>query len=207
MSIEELKNDPSYSLLLVLPHDDILSFLSKYLHANTLTMRVYFGLLLLLAAIQVSVAALDVHSGQLDFWALLKYFCIGALPGFLVLVPLHEGLHGLAYKLSGAGKISFGVNWRFFYFYAVADRFVASRRVFVFVALFPFIVISLLLIIPLFFVPLPCKWVLMGALFLHTTACAGDFAMMAFYEHYRQAKELLTFDVVAEKRSYFYVRE
>ncbi|MEO1263625.1 MAG: DUF3267 domain-containing protein [Bacteroidota bacterium] len=207
MTIQSLQNNPSYSLLLVLPHNDILPFISKYLNAKTAVMRFYFGFLVAVSLGMILWAAWDIEQGSIGFWQLLKYFMLGAVPVFLLLIPLHEGLHGLAYLFVGAKKISFGANLRMFYFYAVADRYIARRNDFIFVAILPFLVVSAIACISMFFVPVHWKWMFVGVLFIHTTACAGDFAMLGFYESYRHAKDLLTYDDVREKRSYFYVRE
>ncbi len=207
MSIKDLHNDPSYSLLLMLHHDEILPFVEKQITSKTVTIRTYLGLNILLLAIILLVATLDIWHGQASFWEVMKFFGLGAILVFIILIPVHEGLHGLAYKLAGAPKISFGANWRMFYFYAVADQFVTNKKSFIFIALLPFAVISILTLSFLFFVPIAMKWVMLGVLFMHTAACAGDFAMLSFYEQNRHVKELLTYDDVAQKRSYFYVRE
>ena len=207
MTIKDLHNDPSFTLLLMLPHDEIMPFVENQIKSKTATIRTYFGLNILLAAIIILIATLDIWKDRASLWEVLEYFGLGSLLVFVVLIPVHEGLHGLAYKLTGAPKISFGANWRMFYFYAVADQFVADKKSFIFIALLPFAVISILIIPSLFFVALTMKWILLGVLFMHTAACVGDFAMLSFYEQNRQAKELLTYDDVSQKRSFFYVRE
>ena len=206
-SIHDLQNDPSYSLLLVLHHDEILPFVSKHINTKTAALRFYFGFLLAISLGMLGWAVLDVKNELITIWALLKFFFLGAVPVFFILIPLHEAIHGVAYKIAGAPKISFGANWRMFYFYAVADKFIANRKAFIFVALLPFIIINLSALVSLAFVPVIWKWLLIGVLFIHTTACAGDFAMLGFYEEYRHADDLLTYDDVKERRSYFYLRE
>ena len=195
------------SLLLVLPHDEVVPFITDQFNRKTFAIWGYLGLNILLIAIIITVGALDISNEAMSFWGILKYFGIGSILVFTVLVIVHESLHGLAYKLVGAPKISFGANWRMFYFYAMADSFVTNRKSFVFIALLPFLVISILVLSVLPFAAVHWKWLWLGVLFVHTTACAGDFAMLGFYEQYRHAGELLTYDDVSEKRSYFYVRE
>jgi hypothetical protein len=47
--------------------------------------------------------------------------------------------------------------------------------------------------------------VCLGALWLHTAGCAGDFALVNFlYKHRRKA--LVTYDDVETARSFFYAR-
>ena len=207
MTIKDLHNDPSYTLLLMLPHDEIMPFVENQIKSKTATIRLYFALNILLAATVLLIATLNIWQNRIGFWEVLEYFGMGSLLVFIVLIPIHEGLHGLAYKITGAPKISFGANWRMFYFYAVADQFVANKKSFIFIALLPFAIISILIVPFLFFVALAIKWILLGVLFMHTAACVGDFAMLSFYEQNRHAKELLTYDDVSQKRSYFYVRE
>ena len=207
MSIKDLKNNPSYSLLLVLPHDEMAPFISEQFSGKTMAVRGYLALNFLLVAIILLIATFDIRNEAIDIWSVMKYFGAGSILFFIVLVIIHEGLHGLAYKLVGAPKISFGANWRMFYFYAVADRFVIRRKSFIFIALIPFVVISVLVLAAMFVAPIHWKWLLFGILFIHTTACAGDFAMLGFYERYRNAREMLTYDDVSEKRSYFYLKE
>ncbi len=207
MTIEKLQNDPSYSLLLMLPHDDILPFVEKQFYSKTVIIRTFLALNVLLLAMAIGLAAFDIWHGRLTFWDILSYLSIGTLIVFTIMIPVHEGLHGLAYKLVGAPTISFGVNWKKFYFFAVADRFIVARKPFTFIALLPFATISLLGLATLAVGSLPVRWIAIGVLLMHTTACAGDFAMLSFYEQYRHARELLTYDDVSQKRSYFYVRE
>ncbi len=207
MTAPELQNNPSYHLLLMLPHDEIMPFVEEQFRNKSAIIKVYIGLNILLLAAMIVVAKFDISNGLIGGFSILKYIGVGALLVFTVGIPLHEGLHGLAYKLSGAPKISFGGNWRKFYFYAVADQFVANKVSFFFVALLPFVAINAFSLIPVFFVEISAKWILLGILFFHTTACAGDFAMLGFYEQHRHCKELLTFDDVEGKQSYFYARE
>lgn len=207
MNIDDLRDNPSYTLLLMLPHDNALSFVEKQIRGKTVIVRTYIIFNLLLLTTILLLAALDIWQGHLTFLVLLKYFGIGSILVFTVLIPVHEGLHGLAYKIIGAPEISFGANWRKFYFYAVANRFLVNKKAFLFVALLPFLVISLVVLALLIFATVHLKWALLSIFLLHSAACAGDFAMLGFYEEHRYAKELLTYDDVEQKRSYFYVRE
>ncbi len=45
-----------------------------------------------------------------------------------------------------------------------------------------------------------------SAMFFHATMCAGDFAMLSYFEFHRD-KELYTFDDVGKKTSYFYFKK
>lgn len=206
MTAEQLQQDPSFRLLLILPHDNLLPFLQEQLSSKSRTIYYYIGLHIVILASIIVIGAMDISTGMISWNGIFKSFGLGALLVFTVLIIIHEGIHGLAYKIAGAPKISFGVNWRKLYFYAAADQFVVSRKSFLFIALAPFIVISSVSLAGLFFAGVSLKWVLLSVLLVHTGACAGDFAMLAFYEKHRHVGKLLTFDDVERKISYFYVK-
>ncbi|MCB0522069.1 MAG: DUF3267 domain-containing protein [Lewinellaceae bacterium] len=207
MTTQQLEHNPSYHPLLVVSHNDLLPFIQEQFSSGTWTIRSYLALLIVLLSGIVLFGWIDIVNGAISWGTLLKYMGLGTLLVFTLIIPLHEGLHGLAYKIAGAPKVSYGVNWRKFYFYAVADRFVIDRKAFYFIGLLPFLVVSVLSILLMFFVPVQFKWLLISVLFMHTGACAGDIALFSFYEQHKNYKELLTFDDVEKKLSFFYVRE
>jgi hypothetical protein len=130
---------------------------------------------------------------------------LGFFVFFAVLLPLHELIHGLAYKLVGAKAVSYHADWRKLTFYAAADGFVASTREFYGVALAPFVIINAGLLLGYVLAGPPVAWVCLGALWLHTGGCAGDFALVSFLHRHRR-KALVTYDDVAAAKSFFYAR-
>lgn len=128
---------------------------------------------------------------------------LGFVLTLTLLVPLHEGIHGLAYKLVGAPEVQYGSDIKKFIFYAMADRFVVGFPRFLAVALAPFLVINLFAVLAIFYVSLNYQWLLLGVLLMHTGACAGDFAMLSFFLRHR-GEGMLTYDDVSGKLSYFY---
>jgi uncharacterized membrane protein YpjA len=72
-----------------------------------------------------------------------------------------------------------------------------------FVALIPYILISIALIILIFYLPGLWKWSLSVLLFVHATMCAGDFAMLNFY-YINRHRKIYTWDDADEKMAYFY---
>ncbi len=130
---------------------------------------------------------------------------LGFFVFFLVLLPLHELIHGLAYRLVGAKVVSYHADWRKLTFYAAVDRFVASTGEFCGVALAPFAIINAGLLLGYVLAEPPVTWVCLGALWLHTAGCAGDFALVNFlYKHRHRA--LVTYDDVGAAKSFFYAR-
>ncbi len=135
----------------------------------------------------------------------LAHLGLGFFVFFVVLIPLHELIHGLGYKLVGAKVVSYHADWRKLTFYAAADGFVASSREFCGVALAPFTILNAGLLLGYGLAEPPVAWVCLGALLLHTGGCAGDFALVNFcYRHRRQA--LVTYDDVRAAKSFFYAR-
>ncbi|MDX1939663.1 MAG: DUF3267 domain-containing protein, partial [Saprospiraceae bacterium] len=144
--------------------------------------------------------------GQISIWNIINYTLIGFGLTLTILIPVHEALHGLAYKILGAPKVAFGGNLRQFYFYAVADRFVIGKSGFRILALTPFIVISMISIMGILLMSVKMQWMLWGVLLMHTGACAGDFGLLGFYKRH-QGSEIFTFDDVKEKVAYFFQKK
>ncbi len=124
---------------------------------------------------------------------------------FVVLVPFHEALHGLVYKAIGATDVRYNISLRQFYAYAIAHNFVADHRQFAWVALAPFLVISMLLVMAAAFWP-PLRFVLVGTLLVHTAGTSGDFAMLN-YLWLNRHQEVFTYDDAVSHTSYFYGRQ
>jgi hypothetical protein len=121
----------------------------------------------------------------------------------LLSVPVHELLHVMPYYLTGARNIRAGMDLRQYLFYVTAHRYVAGPSQFRLIAMFPFVLISITLLVLLFFVPDLWKWSLSAFLFLHATMCAGDFALLNFYALNRK-KEIYTWDDADKKEAYFF---
>ncbi len=129
-------------------------------------------------------------------------FVLATLTLVIVILPLHEAVHALAYWIAGARRIRWGVMPRLLAAYVVAERFVAGRGVFVFVALAPFFVINAALL------AMAVAWPQLAAYFLsvllwHIAGVSGDWALLNFYWHERR-REIYTVD--EEGVSYFYAR-
>lgn len=207
MTVQELRRNGNFQPLLMLRHDELLPFIQEQMRNRTWTMRGYFLLNFVLVGFLVWQVMADVQGDRLAMGKILQYFVLGTFLVFTLFIPCHEGIHGLAYKIVGAPKVSFGANWRKFYFYAIADQFVASRKVFIFIALAPFVVLSAFLLCSIGLASPAFRWLWYGALLMHTGACVGDFAMLSFYEKHRNFSEILTFDDVEEQRSFFYMKD
>ena len=203
MTVEELRNDARYECWLTLRHHEILPFVQEEFSQHSPLLRFYIYLNVLLLVLMIGLGAWQAYQGMITVGKIIQYSSLGMVLVLTLLVPVHEGIHGLAYKLIGAPKVKFGSDIRKFIFYAMADHFVVGPGHFRFVALAPFGIINFFAFFALFFVSLPYQWLLLGVLLMHLGACAGDFAMLSFFYRHRR-EEVYTYDDVAGQVSYFY---
>ncbi len=109
------------------------------------------------------------------------------------------------YLRQGARNTSYNVNLKKFYFMALADKFVADRKEFSVVALAPFVTITAILIILFFVAGTNWQLTVIGVFLAHTAMCSGDFGLLSYFEFHRD-KEVVTYDDVESRRSFFYAR-
>jgi hypothetical protein len=205
-TVEQITKDPRFQLLDKLHYDDILDFATAYVRKRTRSMFFYLVLVSVFFLLQWSAFLYGILANSMNTVSLLKQFLYGLIISLTIVIPFHELIHALVYLLLGAKKIRFGAVLKHFAFYAVADDFVANRNAFIFLALSPFIIVSLLNIAGFIFVHGYASYTYISVLFFHATMCAGDFALLSYFEYHRD-KELYTFDDVGNKISYFYFKK
>lgn len=187
-----------------LDHKELVPFIRNYLGKRTRTKYLYIMLNLLFLLTALFLFFHSVKSEGLSFATSFGWLAYG-FASTLLLIPIHECIHALAYRMMGAKHTSFDANIRKFYFLAMADQFVSSRREFQFVALAPFVLISLLLLFAMMIVPVNWQLMISGVLFMHTACCSGDFGMLCYFEVHRE-KELVTYDDRKAGQTYFFAR-
>jgi hypothetical protein len=166
---------PEHDLAVVLKHDDILPFVRIYFRKWNPVMLAYWSFSLIIVAATVFFLLTSGSSSRLVF------FFMGFVL-FFFLVPIHELIHGIGYRLAGARKVTYKAVWRKLVFYAMADGFFTGRKQFVLLAIAPFALINSLLILVVFSVPESYSaWLAAGALVMHTAGCAGDFALISYF--------------------------
>ncbi len=197
--INEL-NTASYRLIAELEHEQIIPFVQQYSKkANLVNIPYWVFSILLVGWIGASFAM----PFDLDITKRFGYFLLGFICFIVILLPIHEVLHGAVYKLLGAKRVLIKVQWRQMVVVAIADRFVVNTRQFYWLALTPFIVINTSLIILWMQAGEVLQFVILGALFMHTAGCSGDFAFCSFFWQNRN-QELYTYDEYDIKKSYFF---
>lgn len=138
-------------------------------------------------------------SGWSALWQLL-----GGILGLFVLLPIHEFIHGLAFKSIGATKVGYGYSLKSLMVYAYSQLFPTTMREVAFVAVMPFLVITAGLVIGWVIWPVySLFWAIL--LLIHTSACVGDFVLIRYYLKNRHRTIYTYDDVENERRSYFFV--
>ena len=204
---EDLQNNSSFELLSEVSHQNLREFVVEQIKREKYIIRFYSayqGIMLGILIYIITRSVVFSVKGQPE-----KLLSIGLamLFSFTALIIIHELFHALAYLLTGARKISFGVILKKFVFYALADRQVIAPRAFHVVALAPFVVVKLVCLVVIFATgDIQLRYFFMTIMCLHSLFCAGDMAMLAFYNLHR-GKEIYNFDNRSEGKTYFYIRK
>ena len=202
---ETLLRDPGYRQILELDFSEMIPFVLKNIRKRGIIPLLYTGINMLFLLFIIIYAIWGLRTELLDggkiFWQLLT----GILAGSILVIAPHELLHGLAYRVLGARKIHFGVDLQQFIFYVSANRFPISKGQLAFLAMTPFVLINLLVIVLTFTWADPFTLFSASLLFCHNIMCIGDFAIVN-YACIHKGK-LYTFDDTANKKSYFFERE
>jgi len=196
---EELK-EKGYELCDQFEHTEMVPFIQPYLKPNNPVMIFFWGFNIVIL-ITVVISWLILPEGKSD--ALMKFGVGAAL--FALLIPIHELIHGIGYKLAGAPKVSYKAHIKKLIFYAMADRFVIASKPFILLAIAPFIIINSLLITGIAISPAHLNYILAGALLMHTSGCAGDFALISYY-YVNRSKEIVTYDDQSAQITYFFTK-
>jgi hypothetical protein len=201
LSIDELEDGSAYEKVLTLPYDDLAPFVISGLRTLTLPMMLVWTVAIVFAALTLFLWPRS--GGTSEHPGILMGLAAGLILIPLLLVPLHELLHLIPFRLAGARDIRVGADLRQGIVYVTAHRFVAGLNLFAVVALTPFLLITASMVAVMFFVPPWWQWVLTLALLAHTTMCAGDAALLGYLERYR-GRKVYTWDDADKKEAYFY---
>ncbi|MBN2636995.1 MAG: DUF3267 domain-containing protein [Prolixibacteraceae bacterium] len=203
-SIHELRESADYKLIGKLSHNEIKEFVMHRISEGgklVFSYMIYqiamilFGMFFFTRSI---ILAFNGNFEPLFFSLAALVFC------FTFLIIIHELLHALALKFTGAKKINIGGYLKKFIFYAEADKHVLNRKQFSFVALTPLFVVKIVTLIGIvLFFHHPAAYFFIFLMSAHSLFCAGDIGLLTLFYHEKNA-EIFTFDVKAEKTSYYY---
>jgi len=201
--INTLKNDPGYRQVLELDFDNMIPFVLDNIRKRSFISILYavVNATLFLFILYIIISGRLAH--QFTWGLVLRQSLTGLFAGSILVIPVHELLHGFAYRILGARKIRFGADLQQFIFYVTADRHPVTGRELYFLALTPFLLINLCtVVITILWFP---QAVLFSAFFLlsHNIMCIGDFAIVNCVLQYAP-RRVYTFDEIEHKKSYFY---
>jgi Putative zincin peptidase len=191
-----------YQLDAEINHNDLLPFLTKQFRQTNPFSIFYWVINMLSIGL---IIFFMITEKRLPFFESLMQVFSGVLVFFILLLPFHELIHGLFYKICGAPKVSFKAEWRKMIFYCVADGFVVNGNTFLLIVLAPFLVISTVLVIAMFLLSASFFYLLFGAFILHTGGCFGDFGLASYFYNKRN-QQPVTYDDAGSKKSYFFVK-
>ena len=194
-------HDPArYALIAEFSHaGDLVPHVQRYLRRRSWIGVAYW----LASALGLAAVALLARRSGLPGAVAFATACAGAMLGYVLLVPLHEYVHGLAYRALGARAVTVRYDWRRLTAYCAADRFPVTGRGFTAVCLAPLLVLTPPLAVAAMASPGPAGGLLGGAALLHLGACSGDVAFVNFLWAHR-ARRVVTYDDVAAGRTYFF---
>jgi hypothetical protein len=201
ISAEELEEN-GYKLADKLEFAELMPFLTPYLKKGNLAMVGFVFSNFLCVAASAFYFILNIKSHAVEIGSAAGYYFLGFVLAF-GLIPLHEYLHALAYKAVGAKNVAYDVNLKKMIFLTIAHKFVATKKEFTFVALVPFVFISALLLGLLPLANLNWQFTILGALFMHTSCCIGDFGLLSYFLANKN-RQLVTYDNKELKVSFFY---
>lgn len=201
-SIQELHDPDKFEKIAELGHPQIKDFvLDQLAKGGTLvTSYMVYQVLMMLVGIwfiiRAAILAFDNFSLPLVMIGLSLVF------SFTLLIPIHELLHGLALKITGARNVHYGGYLRKFIFYAEADRHVMNKSQFTFVALTPLITVKLVTFCGIIlFWSSPLFFFFIALMAVHSFFCAGDIGLLSLF---MRDDNVYTYDIREEKRSFYF---
>ncbi len=201
--INQNTNTTGYILKDTMDHNLIAEFIKPWMKKKNMYTRIYkytnfFGLFL------VGIwAGLMISAGELSL-EVVNHFFLGGFLGFLM-IPFHEGLHGIACKMMGAESVQYRANWRKLVFYAAANGFSAGFKEFRFIALLPFSVITVFGLMIMLWSGFEWAVITSGFILGHAACCGGDFGLLSYMHEHRDL-DVITIDDMEKGETQFLVR-
>jgi hypothetical protein len=199
--VDDLEDQTRYRQILTIPYSELITFVLDYIRRKSGLMVFFWSVCMIFLGMALTIR-INI-AGYFLMRQILFHSILGLIIFPILCVPVHESLHIIPYYLTGARKIRIGMDLKQYMFYVIAHRHVATPIQFRIVAIIPFIVISVALTLLVIILPWLWKWSLSLFLFVHTTMCAGDFAMLNFFFLNRDRK-IYTWDDADQKMAYFY---
>ncbi len=196
----ELLSTAEYTLLAEMRHASLAEFVIEYfIRRRTWVVWVHHAM----SVATVIAVVLVIRAQDTSLREGLAAFGLAFVALLIVILPLHELLHAVAYRLAGARDIRWDYSMKMAAVWVIAHRFVATTRPFVFVALAPFILNAVLIAGAMLFPKLAVF--LLFVVLWHLHGAIGDWSLLNFIWIHRRVG-FWTFDDADAGRSYFYGR-
>lgn len=203
-TIEELHSSEEFEIIAELSHNEIKDFVLNQLTQPSRMITGYMIYQLLMILTGLFFFSRSVIFAIRGIWEPLYFSTAGLIFTFSFLIAIHELLHGVTLKITGAQKLSFGAYWKKFIFYAEADRHVLNRDQFALVALTPLFIVKLITLIGIiWYLHQPAFFFFIFVMSAHSLFCAGDIGLLSIFYREKDA-EIFTYDVKEKKKSYYF---
>lgn len=195
----ETLTDHKFELDEVVIHSQFNAFLYK--HAWKFS-RLYFIYMLVVFVLLLMTITFFLISPESVLDRLL-YMALGIVLS-LLLIPLHECIHLITYKILGAKKVTLSSYIKRWYILTQADQFVVGRSEMQWLATTPFIIISLLGFLLLGFVNDLWQISISSMILFHATLCMADFRILDYFVS--STPEKVMYSDIKKDESYIYKR-
>lgn len=203
-SIEELQNNEQFELIAELNHKLIKEFVLHQISEGGWLVKSYMIYQVLMLTLGAFLITRTVIFAFHQNWFPLYFLLASLLFSFSVLIVLHELLHGVAIKFTGAKKVNYGAYFRKFIFYAEADQHVLNKKQFALIALAPLVIVKVITLLGvLFFFHHPVVYSFTFIMCAHSLFCAGDIGLLSIF-YRNNTSEIFTYDVKEKKKSYYF---
>jgi hypothetical protein len=202
--VQELNDPEKFELIASVDQDHIKDFVLEQVMSDKKIIplyMVYQTLFSLMGLFFLTRAIILAFRGNFTY---LLVTAASIIFSFTVLVAIHELLHALALKLSGASKVTISGNWRKFIFFAEADNFVLGKETFLFVALTPLVFVQIVTLIGIvIWFDVPFLYFFLIVMTIHSFFCSGDVALITLFYRY-PGRKIYTYDNHSEKKSIYF---
>jgi hypothetical protein len=206
-TIEDLNDPEKFDLFASVDQSRIKEFVLQQVMSDKKIIpfyMIYQTLLFLTGIFFFTRAIILAYKGNFSYLLI----SIGAvLFSLTLLVAIHELLHGIALKLAGAPKVTFGGILRKFIFFAEAENFILGKTSFLFVAFTPFVLVQVITVLGIiYWYSAPVLFFFLMVMVIHSFFCSGDVALVTIFYRFPD-RDTYTYDNSREKKSFYYVRK
>ena len=178
--LAEVKNDQTFQ-----------EFINQQLRKKTLVSLSYKALLLFICGVLLSIYLFQ-YSSEGSTSNFLFQLGLGILLGML-LIPIHESIHGIYLKALGSGNVKFEWDILRFRFDCYSDKFVITKPEYYRLLLAPAILVTfVLLVLSLIFSQFLV--VFSAMILMHSALCAGDIALVNHLSYLREEQLFIYYD-------------